>query len=107
MGVHPWELALLSERAQRDVWDEDPAVRISSSYAPTGKVRRAAGGFELSGWWRFSSGVDLCEWAFIGGPPEGEPESEQRAFLVSAKDYTIDQDRWKVGGLCGTGGKSV
>ncbi|MFN0146556.1 MAG: acyl-CoA dehydrogenase family protein [Dehalococcoidia bacterium] len=107
VGVHPWELALLSDRAQRDVWGEDPRTRISSSYAPTGRVARTEGGFLLSGTWRFSSGVDLCEWAFLGGVPAGEEAEEMRAFLVSRRDFEVDHDSWQVAGLRGTGSKSV
>lgn len=107
LGAHPWELALLSEEAQRDVWGDDPRTRISSSYAATGSVRRVEGGFSLSGAWHFSSGVDLSDWAFLGGTPEGEPSSEARAYLVSAKGFRIDPESWQVTGLRGTGSRSV
>ena len=107
VGVHPWELALLSNEAQRDVWGKDTRTRISSSYAPTGHVKRAGGGFILSGTWRFSSGVDLSDWAFLGGIPEGEDEVEMRAFLVSRADFAVDHDSLQVAGLRATGSKSV
>lgn len=107
LGAHPWEVALLADEAQGEVWRRDPLARISSSYAPTGKVRRVADGYRLSGWWRFSSGVDLCDWALLGGTPEGESEAESRAYLVSRADFVVDPDSWQVAGLCGTGSKSV
>src|SRR5215469_13927543 len=37
VGVHPWQLALFPPQAQDDVWAADPATRMSSSYAPTGR----------------------------------------------------------------------
>lgn len=107
VGVHPWEVALLPDQAQREIWGENPRTRLSSSYAPTGQVRRVEGGFVLSGCWRFSSGVDLCDWAILGGVPEGEGEPETRAFVVSRADFTVDQESWQVAGLRGTGSKSV
>ena len=39
LGVHPWQLALFPPQAQEEVWGEDPATRMSSSYAPTGKAQ--------------------------------------------------------------------
>src|SRR5579859_3032381 len=62
VGVHPWQLALFPAEAQDDVWGADPATRMSSSYAPTGKARRVkgdgevGGGYTLDGRWSFSSG---------------------------------------------------
>jgi len=107
LAVHPWELALLPERAQRDVWGENPRTRLSSSYAPTGRVEPAGGGFKLSGQWRFSSGVDLADWAILGGVPEGEKEGDLSAFLVPRSDFSVDPDSWKVAGLAGTGSKTI
>ncbi len=107
VAVHPWEVALLSNQAQKDVWGVDPLTRLSSSYAPTGRAVSVEGGYELSGQWRFSSGVDLSDWAILGGIPEGEAESDIRAFLVSRADFTVDPDSWKVAGLAGTGSKTV
>ncbi|HMO54933.1 MAG TPA: hypothetical protein PJ994_10550, partial [Tepidiformaceae bacterium] len=59
VAVHPWEMGLLCEQAQEELWGTDPLTRLSSSYAPTGSVREVEGGYLLSGQWRFSSGVDL------------------------------------------------
>src|SRR5882762_10793626 len=62
VGVHPWQLALFPRQAQDDVWAADPATRMSSSYAPTGKAKRGkgdgevGGGYLLNGRWSFSSG---------------------------------------------------
>lgn len=108
VGVHPWQIALFANEAQRDLWAEDPNTRASSSYAPTGSVRRTDGGFLLAGRWHFSSGVDHCGWVLLGAvvPDDGEG-AEFRSFLVPRKDFTIDQKSWHVTGLGGTGSKDV
>jgi 3-hydroxy-9,10-secoandrosta-1,3,5(10)-triene-9,17-dione monooxygenase len=62
VGVHPFHIAMLSEQAQRDVWNDNAGTRASSSYVRTGIVRAVDGGFQLSGRWGFSSGVDHCQW---------------------------------------------
>jgi 3-hydroxy-9,10-secoandrosta-1,3,5(10)-triene-9,17-dione monooxygenase len=108
IGVHPWQIGLYAEAAQRDVWANNPDARASTSLAPTGSVRRADGGFLLSGRWHFSSGIDHCTWAMLGGviPDEGNGP-EFRTFLVPRSDYEIDHDSWHVTGLAGTGSKDV
>lgn len=109
VGVHPFHIAMFSGEAQRDVWEDNPNARASSSYAPTGKVKPVDGGFQLSGRWGFSSGVDHCQWAILGGiifGDNGKP-AEFRSFLVPRTDFTIDQESWKVSGLMGSGSKDV
>ena len=109
VGVHNWQLALFPLEAQEEVWGKDASVLISSSYAPTGKVERAPGGYKISGRWSFSSGCDHCGWAFLGGmtPPETEGKPpEMRTFLLPKSDYRID-DNWHTIGLRGTGSKDV
>lgn len=107
VAVHAWQLALFPDQAQQEVWGVDPNALISSSYAPTGKVERAPGGYRISGRWSFSSGCDHCQWVFLGGfaPTEGGPP-DMRTFLVPRADYTID-DTWHVMGLKGTGSKDI
>jgi 3-hydroxy-9,10-secoandrosta-1,3,5(10)-triene-9,17-dione monooxygenase len=109
VAVHAWQLALFPLAAQEEVWGADSGTLISSSYAPTGKVSRADGGFRISGRWSFSSGCDHCQWVFLGGfvPPEAEGKPpEMRTFLLPRGDYRID-DNWHVAGLKATGSKDI
>jgi 3-hydroxy-9,10-secoandrosta-1,3,5(10)-triene-9,17-dione monooxygenase len=87
---------------------DNPDARASSALAPTGAVRRVDGGFHLSGRWPFSSGVDHCTWALLGGviPDEGSG-AEFRTFLVPRRDFSIDHESWNVTGLAGTGSKDI
>ncbi len=109
LAVHNWQLALYEERAQREVWGENPDTLICSSYMPRGKLRRVAGGFRLSGRWGFSSGVAHCQWAFLGAlVPPATPggASEFRTFLVPRADFRVI-DAWDTIGLRGTGSQDV
>lgn len=109
VGAHAWQLALFDERAQREVWGEDNAALISSSYAPTGTVERAEGGYIVRGRWSFSSGSDHCQWVFLGGfapaAVDGKPP-EMRTFLLPRSDYRIE-DNWHTIGLRGTGSNDI
>src|SRR5580704_6271386 len=72
IGVHPWQLALFPPQAQQDVWGADPASRMSSSYAPTGRARAVTGGYQLTGRWSFSSGSSHATWVLLGGIAAGD-----------------------------------
>lgn len=109
VAVHNWQLALFAPEAQDEVWGEDSGTLISSSYAPTGKITRAEGGYRVSGRWSFSSGCDHCQWVFLGGfvPPDPEAKApDMRTFLLPRRDYRID-DTWHVAGLKATGSKDI
>jgi 3-hydroxy-9,10-secoandrosta-1,3,5(10)-triene-9,17-dione monooxygenase len=67
IGVHNWQLPLFPEQAQQDVWGQDPTTLIASTYMPTGKAEKVDGGYRFSGRWSWSSGVEHCEWIFLGG----------------------------------------
>jgi 3-hydroxy-9,10-secoandrosta-1,3,5(10)-triene-9,17-dione monooxygenase len=108
LGVHPWQVALFADEAQQAVWGSDTNVRLSSSYAPTGKATITDGGYTLSGKWSFSSGCDHATWVLLGGlvfNAEGNVV-DFKTFMVPRADYRID-DVWNVVGLRGTGSNDI
>jgi 3-hydroxy-9,10-secoandrosta-1,3,5(10)-triene-9,17-dione monooxygenase len=108
LGVHPWLMGLLDERAVGDVWGEDDSVRLCSSLMPVGKAEKVDGGFRLSGHWRFSSGCHYAAWALLGGAVQGGAGGapDIRLFMVPRTDYRI-VDAWRVSGLCATGSDDI
>ena len=107
VGLHPWHVGLFPLPAQEEVWGEDPATRISSSYAPTGKAEAVPGGHQLSGRWSFSSGCDHCTWVLLGSfVSAGGKPVDFRTFLLPIRDYRID-DVWDTVGLRGTGSNDI
>ncbi len=111
MGVHPWQLALFDDRAQAEMWGEDPTRNHSSSYMPTGKAAKVEGGYRLSGRWSFSSGCDhghgVNLGAIAGMIDLGEAEvPDFRSFLLHRGQYTIE-DNWHTAGMRGTGSKDI
>ncbi len=111
IGVHPWQLALFDDRAQVEMWSENPATMHSSSYNPTGRAEKVAGGYKLSGRWSFSSGCDHCRGVMLGGIAGGREVGgnqvrDFRSFLLMPGQYRIE-DNWHVAGLKGTGSKDI
>ena len=103
VAVHAFQIALMDAKAQEDVWGNDIHTRVSSAYAPMGKVEVVDGGFRFSGRWGWSSGCDHCSWALLGGLL---PDGSYRTFLVPRSDYVIE-DTWHSMGLQGTGSNDV
>lgn len=109
VGVHPWQLSLFPEQAQQDVWRTDSSIRIASTYMPTGKAEPVEGGYRFSGNWGFSTGVDHCDWIFLGGllpKKDGSGGLEHTTFLLPRSDFKVVQN-WDVIGLRGTGSHDI
>lgn len=106
IGVHPWQLALFDDRAQQEMWGDDPATMHSSSYNPTGKAERTDGGYKVWGRWSFSSGCDHCRGVNLGAIVPGGDIPEFRSFLLLPGQYSIE-DNWHAAGLKGTGSKDI
>ena len=112
IGVHPWQLALFPEEAQRELWGTDPTAMHSSSYNPTGKAEKAPGGYKVSGRWSFSSGCDHCKAVILGANAggrefrNGAQVPDFRSLLLHSEQYRIE-DNWNVAGLKGTGSKDI
>jgi 3-hydroxy-9,10-secoandrosta-1,3,5(10)-triene-9,17-dione monooxygenase len=106
--VHHWMLALYDERAQAEVWSANRDAVIASGIAfPQGRGRRSEGGFVISGFWNFSSGVDAADWNMLAViVRDGERVVDHRICLVPRSDYEIVDD-WHVLGMRSTGSKSV
>lgn len=112
VGVHPWEIAMMDHRLQKEIWGEDPDTWTVSPYAPFGRARRVDGGFLLTGQWPYSTGTDHSRWVILGGlvvDEDGEVGTppDQRHFVIPRADYEIVEDTWNVMGLEGTGSKDV
>jgi alkylation response protein AidB-like acyl-CoA dehydrogenase len=108
LAAHQWLVAGFPEKAQHEVWGENPYALVCGSYAPTVTAISAPGGYRLSGRWAFASGCDVATWSVCAAIlPAGEAGPPRPAFLlVPSREYTIDND-WDVVGLAGTGSKTL
>lgn len=106
--IHHWMLALYDERAQQEVWGADPEALIASGIAyPQGSAKRVPGGFQLSGRWNFSSGVNVAGWNMLACMVrEGDKVVDHRMCLLPKSDYEIVDD-WHVLGMRSTGSMTV
>jgi len=102
-------LGMYPERAQDDVWGENPGAVLAASFTPSGTVTPVDGGYSLTGKWMFCSGVDNCAWTIVGvtipAAVEGEPDGKAYA-LVRTSEFDMENN-WNVVGLSGTGSKNI
>src|SRR5271168_5050393 len=107
LAEHQWIIAQYPERAQIDVWGDNPLAVASSSLAPRAAAKKVSGGWRLSGRYTFSSGCDYAQWAILGAflGELGDPRSVAYLLVPLAEMEIVDD--WQVLGLAGTGSKSL
>ncbi|MFD4829799.1 acyl-CoA dehydrogenase family protein [Streptomyces uncialis] len=108
VNVCNWITGLFPERAQREVWGDDPGARVCGVLAPTATSRAVEGGLVVTGRWGFASGCLHSQWAVLGVPvvdASGE-QIDQGTALIPLTDLTIE-DTWYVAGMRGTGSNTL
>jgi 3-hydroxy-9,10-secoandrosta-1,3,5(10)-triene-9,17-dione monooxygenase len=108
LGCHHWILAYYEPETQHELWDRNPDVLIASSIAlAAGKGKRVDGGFQVSGKWPFSSGVDNSDWNMLAVTIyENDAAVDWRLCIVPKSDYKVI-DTWYAMGMIGTGSKDI
>jgi 3-hydroxy-9,10-secoandrosta-1,3,5(10)-triene-9,17-dione monooxygenase len=109
-ACHSWILGMFPPEAQEDVWGGNRHALVSTSFLGVDpRTHPAKDGFRASGRWKFSSGVQHCDWVIlmILVPPRGGEGPPERAFgLVPLAECRVE-DTWHVAGLAGTGSNDV
>jgi alkylation response protein AidB-like acyl-CoA dehydrogenase len=105
LAEHQWILAQYPERAQVDVWGDDPEAVAASSLAPRAAAKRVPGGWRLSGRFPFSSGCDHAQWAILGAFLGDMGDPRTIAYLLAPFVEIEIVDDWETLGLAGTGSK--
>jgi indole-3-acetate monooxygenase len=103
--------AYLCDEGANRVFGQGTAVIMAGSFFPAGTATPVDGGYQVSGRWRFASGVRHADWVQAGAivahnqdgnsrHDDGPPEVIQ--VIVPASDIRI-HDNWHVMGLRGSG----
>ncbi len=110
LACHGWMAGMLPDEAQAEIWGDNPDVSVSTSFLPIGvKVERKGDILNVSGRWRFSSGVDHCRWAIVLVivPPENGEGPPDPVFALIDLDDCLVEDTWNSAGLAGTGSNDI
>src|SRR5215210_8948376 len=108
LATHHWMLGYWEPDTQHEVWDANPDALIASSIAlAAGRGKKVDGGYQVSGRWPFSSGVDNCDWNMLAVTVyDADKAVDWRLCLVPKTDYKII-DTWYAMGMVGTGSKDI
>jgi 3-hydroxy-9,10-secoandrosta-1,3,5(10)-triene-9,17-dione monooxygenase len=116
LASHHWMLGMWPPSAQDEVWGDDPDALVGAALIfPSGRATRVAGGYQLSGTWGYTSGIDACQWVILGAivadagdgtDAFANTPGEYRLFLLPKSDYQI-HDTWQVVGLAGSGSNEI
>ena len=102
----------LKAEVGRELYGNNPHVRIAASFRALGEAQAVDGGYQVTGQWDYASGIDHANWLAVSCrvmdkeglrlTPSGDPVN--RMFMVSAEHATI-YDTWNPMGMFGTGSK--
>lgn len=108
INVCNWMVGLFPDRAQREVFGQDPDARVCGVIAPTATSVRVGGGQRIAGRWSWASGSLHAQWALVGVPivDADGVQTDQGLALVPISDVTIE-DTWFVAGMQGTGSNTL
>jgi 3-hydroxy-9,10-secoandrosta-1,3,5(10)-triene-9,17-dione monooxygenase len=108
LANHHFMLALWPAEAQQEIWGASADALIGSALMfPPGRATVVPGGYRLSGRWKFSSGIDACNWTMVGGIASADGElPDYRLFILPASEYRVI-DTWHAAGLRGTGSNDI
>jgi alkylation response protein AidB-like acyl-CoA dehydrogenase len=107
LAEHQWIIAQYPEKAQVEVWGDNPLAVASSSLAPRAAAKKVTGGWRISGKFPFSSGCDYAQWAILGAFLGAQGDPHGVAYLLVPISEIEIVDDWQVLGLAGTGSKSL
>ena len=105
---HNWGIARFPEDVQKKLFGPKGYILAPGSISPTGEAKLLPdGSYEVSGRWKFASGLMHADWVMLNGKVEVEgAEPQMRMFLVPADKIEVI-DTWFVDGMAGTGSNDM
>jgi 3-hydroxy-9,10-secoandrosta-1,3,5(10)-triene-9,17-dione monooxygenase len=102
-----WRALFFSEECQKELFGNNSHVLFAGTAAPITGVKRAPGGYVVTGSTPWSSGSIHADWiSFTGLLFEGEGAPEHLMFVIPKEDADV-ADNWYVAGMRGTGSNDV
>ena len=104
---HNWQLGNFSRELQEEIFSKQPYVLAPGSVNPNDGIATPKGyGYELTGHWRFGTGIVHADWVLLSGRIATEPEGPPRMFLVRPDAVEV-RDTWHVDGMVATGSHDI
>ena len=104
---HNWILCQFPAAFQKELYRGRSHVLAPASLAAEGRTEKIAGGYRLSGRWKWSTGLPHAEWVICGGRVEGSGGQPDFRFFALPIEAIKVEDTWWVDGLCATGSSDM
>lgn len=106
IGVCNWFASLLPERAQDDIFKNNPKARVAGVFTPSSQTHRkeVEGGLVVSGKWYYASGCLHADWGLVGLTEQDKDGKVIDQFIayIPMSELTIE-DTWHTVGMRGSG----
>jgi alkylation response protein AidB-like acyl-CoA dehydrogenase len=104
---HNWLLGSFSPEIQEEIFSRQPYVLAPGSVNPKDGIATPKGdGYQLSGRWRFGTGIVHADWVLLSGLVATDPDGPPRMFLVRPDAVEV-RDTWFVDGMVATGSRDI
>lgn len=104
---HNWMLAQFPKAAQDEIFGGGwPYVIAPGVTMPPGRAVPVAGGYRLTGRWKWGTGVMHADWILATGMIPGESPPRMLFFAFPASDAAV-VDTWQMDGMVGTGSNDI
>jgi 3-hydroxy-9,10-secoandrosta-1,3,5(10)-triene-9,17-dione monooxygenase len=105
--THTFLFGRFHPEAQDEIWGANPDAIIATGFAGGGKIEPAAGGYVVTGRWKFCSGIDHADCLLVGARvPNSTAAFIDRWVVLKPGEFEI-VDTWHSEGLRGTGSKDA
>ena len=104
---HNWMLSQFPKEAQDETFGGAfPYIIAPGVTNPPGKAIPVDGGYQLTGSWKWGTGVMHADWVLLSGAIPGEKPPRMLFFAVPAGEVAV-LDTWHVDGMIGTGSNDI
>jgi alkylation response protein AidB-like acyl-CoA dehydrogenase len=104
---HNWLLQAFPAALQEEVFSRQPFVLAPGLVNPKeGTATPKRDGYQLSGHWKFGTGIVHADWVLLSARVMTEPDAQPRMFLVRPDAVEV-VDTWHVDGMVATGSHDI
>ncbi len=104
---HNWLIGMFAPELQEEIFSRQPYVLAPGSVNPNdGNATPKGEGYELTGHWRFGTGIVHADWVLLSGRITTDPGAFPRMFLVRPEAVEV-VDNWHVDGMAATGSRDI
>ena len=104
---HNWMASHFPEQFQDETFGgRFPYIIAPGATMPPGVAEPVAGGYRLSGRWKWGTGVMHADWVLVTGMIPGEKPPRQLFLAMPVEEVRVI-DTWRMDGMIGTGSNDI